>query len=181
MEDIVAIAQVILRRPEVMATTAALGGGLALVAWFITRGRCWRPWRRIVLGAAGFAFAALPSTTLARPYHSVDWRVPQLSGSVQDLLHTGILTPSPENLLNLVMLAPFGFLAALATRRCVWIATVALLAAAVVELAQGATGIGVVEAADVVQNVAGAAMGAVAGWVIARAPVGRFAGSVSSS
>lgn len=166
MEDIEVLARIVLRQPIVLATLFGVGLLLAAVAWVSTRGRQWPAWRRVALCLSGPAFALLPATTLARHHEAIRWRMPYLAGDPRELLHLGLLTPTPENLLNMAMLVPFGFLAVLATRRTGVVLVATLLSVVVVELLQGAAGIGVVEIPDVAQNVGGCLLGATAARIL---------------
>lgn len=167
MEDILAIGQIIARQPAVIATFLTVGTGLAVVGLMVTRRSEWPRTRRWALVAAGFAFAVLPATTLVRRLDQLRWQFPR-TGELQDLVRRtpGLLPTTPENVLNLVMLVPFGFAATVAARRAMPILGIAVIAIVAVETLQGAAGIGVMSLPDAAHNLLGAAAGAGGGLVV---------------
>ncbi len=110
--------------------------------------------------AAAFLSLAL-AVTLARVTRglSVDWRGCQLGA--------GLPIDDAEALLNVVMLLPFGVAAGYALRLAWPVILTAGGASLLVELTQGLLGNGTCHSADVVRNVAGAAIGAGLGVVLA--------------
>lgn len=169
MEDILAIARIITRQPAVIATFLIVGTGLGVLGTIATRRRNWSTQRRWALVAAGFAFAVLPATTLARRLDQVQWRLPGGGEfSALSLRAPGLAPTTPEDWLNVVMLVPFGVLAVLATRRPGLVTIAAASSVVAVEVLQGAAGIGVMSVADAVHNLLGAALGAATGALITR-------------
>lgn len=155
MNDLEVLARIILRQPAVLLTLFVVAAALAGLTIGLARRLGW-PWSRQIFAVlAAAAFALLPATTLARSG-------PSLVSQLHCNTSVGLLSRSPEAVLNTAVLGPFAFFAVLAARRAAVVLALAAGAAVLVEVIQAATGAGTCEASDVARNVFGAGVGAVA-------------------
>ena len=161
MGDLVAVAGSILRQPNVWVAFALLCVGTMTQLSRAAKARRW-PQDRLYAGRAAAASLSLAlAVTLARvtPGLSVDWR-----GCTGGL---GLPVTDAEGVLNVLMLVPFGITAAYALRRFWPVFLAGAGACALIELTQGLLGNGSCQGDDLVRNLAGAAIGAGIGIVLA--------------
>jgi hypothetical protein len=161
MGDLVAVAGSILRQPNVWVAFALLCVGSMTQVSRAAKARRWPQARLYAARAAAASLSLALAVTLARvtPGLSVDWRGCQ--GGI------GLPLTTAEGILNVLMLVPFGITAAYALRRLWPVFLVGVGACALIELTQGLLGNGSCQGDDVVRNVAGAAIGAGLGMVLA--------------
>ena len=161
MGDLVAVAGSILRQPNVWVAFALLCVGTMTQFSRVAKARRW-PADRLYAGRAAAACLSLAlAVTLARvtPGLSVDWR-----GCTGGL---GLPVTDAEVILNVLMLVPFGITAAYALRRFWPVFLTGAGACALIELTQGLLGNGSCQGDDMVRNLAGAAVGAGIGLMLA--------------
>jgi hypothetical protein len=161
MGDLLAVAGSILRQPNVWVAFVLLCVGTTTQFSRLARAKRW-PDDRLYAGRAATAFLSLAlAVTLARatPGLSVDWR-----GCAGGL---GLPVTDAEGILNVLMLVPFGMAAAYALRRFWPVFGAGAGACVLIELTQGLLGNGSCQGDDVVRNLAGAAIGAGIGLVVA--------------
>jgi hypothetical protein len=159
--DLLAVAASILRQPNVWVAFGLLCVGSMTQFSRTAKAARW-PRDRLYAGRAAAAALSLAlAVTLARatPGLSVEWRGCQAGW--------GLPIDDAEGLLNVVMLLPFGVAAGYAVRRAWPVLLVAAGASVLVELTQGLLGNGTCDSSDVVRNLAGAAIGAGLGVVLA--------------
>ncbi len=162
MGDLVAVAGSILRQPNVWVAFALLCVGSMTQFSRVAKARGW-PVDRLYAGRAAAASLSLAlAVTLARatPGLSVDWR-----GCTGGL---GLPLTDAEGMLNVLMLVPFGITAGYALRRFWPVFLAGAAACVLIELTQGLLGNGSCQGDDVVRNLAGAAIGAGIGLVLAQ-------------
>lgn len=161
MEDVATIARIVLRQTTVLTTFGVLCLILVPAAIVAARRVRWSRGRVMSAGLAAAGVAAILATTLGRSGLFLDWG--RGCG-----LTLGLLSSSPEVLLNLVLFVPASAFGVLALRRPFLVAVLALCLSVGVEAAQSLTGVGTCQAADVTRNVAGALVAAVcAGALVA--------------
>ncbi|WP_165777434.1 VanZ family protein [Amycolatopsis antarctica] len=152
-----ALSDVLLDQPGVLPAGCLLCLGFGLIAWFSAEHLGWSR-GPAVLAATGLAVAV--SVTLMRfgspmPDHP-------------SVRHAGECRANSFSLrgvqqwLNLVMLAPFGFLATIAVRRAGPVMFASASISAAIEFAQAYTGLGFCESQDFLNNTAGAVAAALA-------------------
>ncbi|NUT47941.1 MAG: VanZ family protein [Saccharothrix sp.] len=152
------IAELVLSRPE--AVTALFAGSVLLgtIGFVLARRRGWSA-PPAVLAGCGLALAL--AVTLARPGGSLVTTDPIGMCLANDFSLTGSLAR-----LNVAMLAPFAFFATLATRRPVVVLAASAAFSGAVELTQAATGVGVCEAQDFLNNTVGALVAVLVAWLL---------------
>jgi hypothetical protein len=161
MGDLLAVTGSILRQPNVWVAFALLCVGS--MTQFSRSAKAAR-WSRDRLYAGRAAAAALSfalAVTLARatPGLSVDWRGCDW--------HSGLPIDDAEGVLNALMLVPWGVTAGYAVRRFWPVFLVGAGSSLLIELTQGLLGNGTCDSADTVRNLAGAAIGAGIGVLLA--------------
>ncbi len=166
-DQVWALLTILLGRRSVQLGYLVSAAVLVVAALVAARRARWDAGRTAVGVAAALSLALLPALTLAR--RGIDLRRRPTCDWAWALEPT-----NAEQVLNLVLLLPFGFFAAWALRR-VW--PVVLFSAALslgVEAAQAALDIGACQAGDMARNAAGALVGALAGALLgARLAPGR--------
>ena len=161
MGDLVDVAGGILRQPNVWLAFAMLC--VATMSTFSRRARA-AGWSRDRVYAARAAAAALSlalAVTLARATSglSLHWR-----GCTPGI---GLPLSDAEGILNVLMLVPWGIAAGYALRRFWPVFLVGAAASLLIEATQGLLGNGSCQGDDLVRNLAGAAIGAGLGIVLA--------------
>ncbi|MGW4114316.1 VanZ family protein [Actinosynnema sp. NPDC004786] len=152
------VAELVLGQPEAVA--ALFGGSVLLGAVGLVVAR-WRRWPVAPSVLAGCGLALALAVTLARPGGSL---------SIVTTDPVGVCVANEFSLvgslarLNLVMLVPFAFFAALATRRPFTVLAVAAAFSGAVEFVQAVTGIGVCEAQDFLNNTVGTLLAVLVAW-----------------
>lgn len=120
-------------------------------------------WRRLpaVLASAGLALAV--AVTLVRSGgHWPDFGVNPVAVCLRD----GFSLTGGLAVLNFVMLMPFAFFAALATRHPARIMVASALVSAGIEITQAWTGLGVCQTQDFLNNTIGATVAAGLAWLL---------------
>lgn len=151
----------LLGRRSVQLGYAVSATGLVALTLIVTWRARWGSGRILVAVAGALALALFPALTLAR--RGVDLRRRPTCDWVWGLEPT-----SAEQVLNVVLLLPAGFFAAWALRRVWPVVLGALVLSLGAEAVQAALDIGTCQAGDMARNVAGALLGAVLGWLVAR-------------
>jgi hypothetical protein len=155
----IGLAEDMLSRPAVFA--AELLGTLILgvLAWLLAGRLGWFRWAA-VLAAAGLAMA-LAVTLVRHGGHLPTGQNPLylcVSGAFS--LH------SETSQLNFLMLMPFAFFGAIATRRPITIAVCSAALSAGIEITQALTGLGVCDKQDFLNNTVGALIAAALAWIL---------------
>lgn len=131
--------------------------GIALVAGVLPA-----PWRQRVANLLAIVTAGLALiATLNRPqeYLAAGW----WPWEVWNVVSIGPLPlDARREQLNVLLLMPFTYFGTIALRRPARVAAASALLSCVIEYVQGAAGIGTAQLADLVHNIAGAVLGAVA-------------------
>ncbi|RZS37907.1 VanZ like protein [Herbihabitans rhizosphaerae] len=151
------LAERIFEQPGVLA--AGIGGCLVLGALGVLLGRAFR-WRPVFAGLAGFSLGGALTVTLARVSTS------KRTGGLDACLHNDFSLSSSYARLNFVMLMPFAFFAVLAVRRFLPVALAAVVLGFGIEAVQVATGRGVCEMQDMLNNALGGVIAAVVAWAL---------------
>ena len=157
------IARIILSRPWVLATFVGCAVVFVAVAWLLARRARWPRSRRVCAALAGAFLALVPATTLARGDVLVRW-------DRACLLNPPGFSEAAEPVLNVALLAPAAFFAAVALRRLVPVLAAALVVSTLVEGVQWLLGTGTCETADIGRNLLGAVVGVLLAWPIVRGP-----------
>ncbi|RZS30318.1 VanZ like protein [Herbihabitans rhizosphaerae] len=146
-----ALTDALVDQPGVLPTLIGSGVGFGAVAWFAADRFGWARGPSLI-AAVGLALAL--SVTLARfgvnPVHPRQ----MIDGCRANTFSLS----GAQQLLNFAMLVPFGFFGTLATRRGIPVLLISTGVSALIEVLQGATGVGVCEAQDLFNNTAGAAV-----------------------
>jgi hypothetical protein len=181
IDQMVALARTVVHPGTVLVPTVLLAVALVPLAWVVVR--------RLggygsAAGAAVLALIGVADVTVLRPgllHAHADWSRVATACVVTDPGSLGA-----ETALNIALFVPFAFLAVLALRR--WLAAaigvVAVVSAAGalslgIEAIQAAYGIGACDSSDVVHNVIGAGLGAIAG-LLAVGVLSAIRGSVAT-
>ncbi|AHH93784.1 hypothetical protein KALB_407 [Kutzneria albida DSM 43870] len=157
----VGLTKVILAQPGVLAATAVgcvVLGFLALLAALLFG------WNKLpaVLAACGLSLAL--AVTLVRGDFTN--ATPHLINPLSVCLRNSFSLKGSWELLNFVMLMPVGFFGVLATRRPILVALGCALVSAAIEVSQAVFELGVCEKQDFLNNSVGAAVAALAGWLL---------------
>ena len=156
------LAEIILNQPLVVLALV-LGcstvGVLALVV------ATWRGWRKVPAVLAGCGLALALAVTLARP-QLVSYS--SLRG-IQPCYFNDFSLADSLARLNFLMLTPFAFFGALATRRPWSVLVASAAVSAFVELLQAFTSAGSCETQDFYNNAVGAACAVALAWLVNRA------------
>lgn len=154
-------AEEILSRPGVFAAMVLGSLVIGFLAWLLA-GRL--GWSRIAAALSACGLALALAVTIARPGAlSYDGEV------TSEALRSCVVSPfslsSTENKLNLLMLTPFAFFGAIASRRPILVMLCCGLLSGAIEGFQAVSGIGVCETNDFYTNVIGGVVAAFAGWL----------------
>ncbi|MGH3494536.1 MAG: VanZ family protein [Sciscionella sp.] len=158
----IGLAETIISQPAVFA--ALVFGSLVFgVLAVVLAG--WAGWSRSAAGLVGVGLALALSVTLVRPgSHAIGSEHP-----LSACLRGSFSLLGSQQVLNFVMLMPFAFFAATATRRPIVISLLCAMISAGIELTQSITGIGVCEESDWLNNTIGAVLAALLGWALSSA------------
>jgi hypothetical protein len=160
------LAEVILNQPLVVLALVLGCSTAGLVALALARRRGWRKAPAVL---AGFGLAMALAVALARP-ELVSYS--SLRGISPCYLNDFSLD-DPLARLNFLMLTPFAFFAALATRRPWSVLVTSAAVSAFVEVFQAVTSAGSCETQDFYNNAVGAACAVALAWLVNRAVGGR--------
>jgi hypothetical protein len=165
--DLDDVAWSILRQPNVWLAFALLCVGSMTQFSRMAKAARWSRDRLYSGRAAAAALSLALAVTLARstPGLSVDWRGCDL--------HSGLPLDDAEAVLNVLMLVPWGVTAGYALGRFWPVFLVGALCSVMIELTQGLLGNGTCDSADTLRNLAGAAIGAGVGIVLAHVYAGQ--------
>lgn len=155
-----------MRQTGVLVTMALLTCVLAPLCVRYARRGAWSRARTVFAGLAGAGVALVPATTLARGAVLVEW-------DRGCLIQSGLSMSTPEAALNVLLLTPAAFFGVLATRRPARVLLGVIALAVLVEAVQSVTALGVCQTADVVRNVAGAAVAGGFAALLGRSGVGK--------
>jgi VanZ like family len=168
IDQLIAMARTVAHPGTVLLPSVALALVLVPLAAVVVRRLGGSGW---AAGGAALALIGVADLTVLRPgllHAHADWSRVATACVITD---PGSL--SAESLLNIALFVPFTFLAVLALRRArpAAVGAVAVVAAASalslgIEAMQAAYGIGACDSSDVVHNVVGAGLGAVAGLMV---------------
>jgi VanZ like family len=157
------------RPPAVVILVVGLS--ISVLIWRpLVRRFSWRPWPTLV---ALVAISVTLALTLGPGFAegvTIRQCVPSTRGELVGELRA--VAQSSEGLLNLLLLVPLGVAATLATRRPLLVCILVIALPGLIELMQTQIAGRVCSGTDYVENVlgglAGVAVGAVAGWLVAR-------------
>lgn len=160
------LAEIILNQPLVVLALVLGCSTVGVLALVVAKRRGWRKAPAVL---AGFGLALALAVTLARPellsYSSLR---PIYPCYLNDFSVT-----DPLARLNFLMLTPFAFFGALATRRSWPVLVTSAAVSAFVEVFQAVTSTGACETQDFYNNVVGAACAVALAWLVNRAVGGR--------
>jgi hypothetical protein len=146
-------------RPDV--TAALLLGGLVLGALALLAAQLFR-WGRLASVLAGVSLALALSVTLVRPF----WGGVRLGDPLLVCVPGVFSVAGSGAMLNFVMLMPLAFFGVLATKRPLLVALGCASVSAGIEISQAVFELGVCDGQDFLNNSVGAALGALAGWLV---------------
>lgn len=154
-------ARIILGERWFLVTMAVTAVVLVPPALLHARWSGWGASRATAAALSALGAALVVGATLGRGGVAMSWR--------RDcLLQPGLSLTGAEAKLNVALFVPAVFFGVLAWRRVVVTLVVAVGASVLIEQVQRVTSLGVCQTSDVVQNVAGALVAAVAGHLVAR-------------